>query len=92
MSAFELFVKVDQNEQSRKIYDVIIIILFFCLAYFKHVFDYWNIATNRYNPCQSSVKFYIKTSHLICTVNQMTGFYMKWNTELKWIKTNVPIK
>ena len=33
----------------------------------------------------NSVVFHIEISHLICTANQMTGFYMKWNTELEWI-------
>ena len=32
---------------------------------------------------QPSAAFHIKTSHLICYENQMTGFYMKCNTGLK---------
>ena len=32
------------------------------------------------NPFQSSVAFNMETSYLICTANQMTGFYMKCNT------------
>ena len=36
-----------------------------------------------FNPFQPSVAFYIKTSHLICHANQMTGFYINatpgWN-------------
>ena len=35
---------------------------------------------------ETSVAFHVETSHLICTSNQMTGFYMKCNTRLKWIK------
>ena len=35
------------------------------------------------NPFQPSVTFHIETSHLICSANLMTGFYMKCNTELK---------
>ena len=31
-----------------------------------------------------SVAFHIETSHLICRANQMTGFYIKCNTGLKW--------
>ena len=27
----------------------------------------------------------METSHLICRANQMTGFYMKCNTELTWV-------
>ena len=38
---------------------------------------------NNVNPFQLSVAFYKETNHLICTVNAMTGFYMKctlgWN-------------
>ena len=37
-----------------------------------------------FNPFQPSVAFHIKTSHLIFNANQMTGFFMKWNTGLKW--------
>ena len=36
-----------------------------------------------FNP---ALKIHIETSHLICTVNQMIGFYMKYNAGLKWIK------
>ena len=34
---------------------------------------------------QLRVEFHIKTSHLICSTNQMAGFYMKCNTGLKWV-------
>ena len=34
------------------------------------------------NPFQSGVVFHKETSHLICTVNQMTGFFIKYNTGL----------
>ena len=37
------------------------------------------------NPFQPSVAFHIKTSHLICYANQITGFYMKWNNGLKLV-------
>ena len=36
------------------------------------------------NPLQSSVAFHIETSHLICIANQMTVFYIKCSTRLKW--------
>ena len=39
-----------------------------------------------FNPFHPSVAFHIETSHLICTANQMTGFYIKRNTGLKWIQ------
>ena len=35
------------------------------------------------NPFQNSVAFHIETGHLFCRAKQMTGFYMKCNTELK---------
>ena len=35
---------------------------------------------------QPSVSFNIETSNLICTANERTGFYMKCNTRLKWVK------
>ena len=36
-------------------------------------------------PLQSSVAFHIETSHLICSANQMTGFYMKFDTGVKLV-------
>ena len=41
---------------------------------------------NLFPPC---VAFYIKTSHIICKTKYMTGFYIKCNTVLKWLKTNI---
>ena len=38
------------------------------------------------NPFQPSVVFHIETSHLLFRAKQMTGFYMKRNTRLKWVK------
>ena len=38
------------------------------------------------NPFQSSVAFHMETSHLICSANQITVFYVKRNTRLKWVK------
>ena len=34
---------------------------------------------------QPIVAFYLEVSHLICCVNQVSGFYMKCNTGLKWV-------
>ena len=45
----------------------------------KYEDDYWD----KSNPFQSSVKLHIETNNLICNANQMTGFYIKRNTELK---------
>ena len=30
--------------------------------------------------------FHVETSHLFCPANEMTGFYMEYNTWLKWVK------
>ena len=35
-------------------------------------------------PLQRSFVFHIETSHLVRYVNEMTSFYIKCNTELKW--------
>ena len=54
----------------------------------------WNPAINcviSFYPFHYSVAFNIGFSHLICSGNQMTGFYIKCNTGLKWIKIIVPI-
>ena len=29
--------------------------------------------------------YHLETSHLFCSVNQLTGFYMKFSTWLKWV-------
>ena len=42
------------------------------------------------NPFQPSVAFHIETSHLISKANQMTGFYVKCNTGLKWVNLFIP--
>ena len=38
------------------------------------------------NPFQPIAVCHIETIHLLCSEKQMTGFYMKRNTELKWEK------
>ena len=38
-----------------------------------------------FNPFQSSVLFHIETSDIFCIAKQMTGFYMKCSTRLKWV-------
>ena len=35
---------------------------------------------------QFSVAFHIETSQLICNADQMTVFYVKLNTGLRWVK------
>ena len=44
---------------------------------------YKSNALNFLNAFYFSVAFHVETNHLICGANQMTGFYMKCNTELK---------
>ena len=39
------------------------------------------------NPFQHCVACHIETSHLICSANQMTGFYIKYNTGIKWVNS-----
>ena len=41
-----------------------------------------------FNPFQPSVAFHKETSHLICSTNQMTGYYIKGNRGLKWVNLN----
>ena len=46
------------------------------------------------NPFHSAqcVAFHIETSHLLCSAKHKTGFYIKRNTVLNWIKKGVPGK
>ena len=37
------------------------------------------------NPFQPNIAFNVETNHLILSPNQMTGFYMEFNTGLKWV-------
>ena len=39
------------------------------------------------DPFQPSVVFHIETSHWFCSAKQITGFYMKHNTGLKWVNS-----
>ena len=48
-----------------------------------------SIGTKWVNPFQYIVTFHIETSHLMCTAYQMTGFYKKCNTGLKWVKRSI---
>ena len=51
------------------------------------VLDWDNFFELNINPFQPSVAFHIETSHLFCKTNakQMSGFYVKRNTGLKWV-------
>ena len=44
--------------------------------------------TTSFNSLQANIAFHAKNSHLFCTTNQVTGFCMKCNTGLKWVKGN----
>ena len=39
-----------------------------------------------FNPFQPSAAFHIEISHLFGSAKQMTGFYVKPNTGLKWVE------
>ena len=43
------------------------------------------LRTTFINPFQPGVAFHIETSNLIYPANQMTSFYIKCNTGLKWV-------
>ena len=45
------------------------------IEYYKH--------NNALNLFQSSVAFYVETKVLICIENQMSGYYIKCNAEVK---------
>ena len=45
-----------------------------------------HISQNRVNPFQLSVMFHVEASHVFYRAKQMTGFYMKRNTGVKWVK------
>ena len=44
-----------------------------------------NYCTCLVNPFQPCVAFHTETSHLVRRGEQMTGFYMKRDTRLKWV-------
>ena len=48
------------------------------------IYQYPTCRINLFHP---TVAFHIETSHLICSVNQVTCFNMKCNTWLRWVKT-----
>ena len=49
------------------------------------------ILASKLNRFHASVRFHTEISHLICTINQITGFYMKWSIGLTWVKGNKEI-
>ena len=52
-----------------------------------HIFHVDQVEETMYrHPFKPNIAFHIKTSYFICNANQMTGFYMRCNTELKWFK------
>ena len=52
----------------------------------KNCFCCMNLTQRSIKVSQSSVAVHIETIHMICSSNQMTGFYIKCHTNLKWIK------
>ena len=62
------------------------------LRKFKSCFfqSLWIDSNYRVELTKPSVAIHIETSHLICWAIQMTGFYMKCNTdELKWVNNGL---
>ena len=51
----------------------------------EHIEIKGSIGTKCCHPFHPTVAFHIETSHLICAVNQITGFCIKCNTGLKWV-------
>ena len=60
------------------------------LRHFMQCLISWLISISQkrmlFNPFQPSAVFYIETSHLFSRSKQMTCFYMKRKTGLKWVK------
>ena len=56
---------------------------------FENIFILEQLASLVWDPLNSyqpRAAFHIGTSHLICSANQVTGFCMKCNPGLKWVK------
>ena len=45
----------------------------------------YNLKKCHFKQFQPTAKFCIETCYLICTLNQMTGFWIKCNAEQKWV-------
>ena len=43
------------------------------------------------SPFQSSVTFYVETSHLFCTAKQITCLYMNRSTVMRWVNQFSPL-
>ena len=64
-------------------------IFFYLLLYVVTQSIQINNFSESFNSFQASVAFHKETSYLLCRAKKMTGFYMKRNTELKWIKESL---
>ena len=64
---------------------------------FRGIFTNWERPLHRYyevcllNSFYPSIVFQTETSHLICSVNLMTGFYMEHSTSLKRVNGELKI-
>ena len=56
------------------------------IAKLENLMQYY---THHLNPFQLSIAFHKETSHLIWTANQMTGFYIEYQTELKLVNNAI---
>ena len=48
-----------------------------------------NSTLNLTHFIQPSIAFHIESSHLFCCAKQVTGFYMKRNTGMKWVNSRI---
>lgn len=63
------------------------------LRFFVHNISPKYVWINYFNSpisVQPSVVFHTETGHLICSANQISGFYLKYNTLLKWFEYREP--
>ena len=59
----------------------------FSFSFLSFAFLFATLAS-KLHRFHASVRFHTETSHLICTINQITDFYMKWSNGLTWVKGN----
>ena len=52
---------------------------------FSSSFD-WVFPVYHINSFEPSIVFYVEPSYLLCWAKKVTGFYVKHNTGLKWVK------
>ena len=53
-------------------------------------FEIKRFISNPFNLFSPSVAFHIENNHFICSASQVTDFYMKYNTWLKYVNFQIP--